>query len=245
MYKEAKRIIKLFFPKRVLFKYEPKFRIVLYQFYKGENVQCNVCNNKLRKFITIENNDKLCPNCGSIARTRRLWNILNTEYLKKGITMLDFSPSRCLYRILKRTPGIKYSSTDLSGDFLSDFQYDITNIDAKNERYDLILCYHVLEHIENDIQAMKELYRVLKKGGTCIIQTPFKKGAIYEDSSIKSNHDRLKHFGQEDHVRIYSVSGLKDRLIQAGFQVTIKQFTELENNKVGFKTQEDVLVCSK
>ena len=245
MYRELKRIIKALIPKRTLFKYEPNFRLVLYQLYKGADFQCNVCNKKLRKFILSEDGDRLCPFCGSLSRTRRLWNILNVGYLKEGIGILDFSPSRSLYRVLKNTPGINYVSTDISGDFLSDFQYDITDINAKNNKYDLIICYHVLEHIDNDNQAMKEIFRVLKKGGTCIIQTPFKEGDIYEDPSIKKEQERLKHFGQRDHVRIYSVNGLKDRLVKSGFQVTIKQFSESEINTCGFKAQEVVLFCTK
>lgn len=245
MYNKIKRVITTIIPKRTLFKYEPKFRIVHYQFYKGKNFQCNICNKSLREFIHLDNEDKLCPNCGSISRSRRLWDIIASEFLKEESVILDFSPSRSLFRILKKNSVINYISTDISGDFLSDFQYDITNIDSENSRYDLILCYHILEHIENDYQAMKELYRVMKKGATCIIQTPFKEGNIYEDSSVKTEQERLKHFGQKDHVRIYSVNGLRDRLIKCGFNVTIKQFNELVDNKFGFKTKEEVLICTK
>ena len=245
MYRELKLIIKAFFPKRILFKYEPNLRFVLYQFYKGWNFQCNLCNKKLRKFILSADGDRLCPFCGSLSRTRRLWNVLNVDYLKEGLSILHFSPSRSLYRVLKNTTGINYMSTDISGDFLSDFQYDITDIDAKDDTYDLLICYHILEHINNDNQAIKEMYRVMKKGGTCIIQTPFKEGDIYEDPSFKKEQERLKHFGQRDHVRIYSVNGLKDRLVKCGFQVTIKQFIEQESNTFGFKAKEDVLICTK
>ena len=73
---------------------------------------------------------------------------------------------------------------------------------------------------------MKELFRVLKPGGTAIIQTPFKEGDIYENESIKSPEDRKDHFHQEDHVRIYSVEGLKSRMEKAGFQVKINTFKE-------------------
>ena len=245
MYRVVKLIIKVLLPKRALFKYESTLRRVLYQFYKGEDYHCNLCNKRLRKFILSEDGDKLCPYCGSISRTRRLWSILNSGYLKDGLTILDFSPSRSLYRVLKNTPGIHYISTDISGDFLADFQYDITNIDAKTDKYDLIICYHVLEHINDDHQAMKEIYRVLKKGGTCIIQTPFKEGEIYEDPSVTKKQERLKHFGQKDHVRIYSVNRLKDRLAKCGFQVTIKQFTEPVSNTFGFNTQENIVICIK
>jgi SAM-dependent methyltransferase len=193
----------------------------------------------------LENGDKLCPNCGSIARSRRLWDLIASEFLNDGLVILDFSPTRCLYRRLKTDPLINYISTDMSGDFLSDFHYDITNIDSENNKYDLILCYHVLEHIEDDYQAMKELYRIMKKGAACIIQTPFKEGNIYENSLIKTDQERLEHFGQEDHVRIYSLNGLKERLIECGFYVMVKQFEESDNNRFGFNSIEQVLICIK
>ena len=245
MYREIKQLIKTIIPKSMLFKHERKFRFLFYQFYKGVSFQCNVCNKKLRKFILLKDGDKLCPFCGSLSRTRRLWKIITAEYLKKGISILDFSPSRSLYRVLKNIKGINYSSTDISGDFLSDFQYDITDINSGNDKFDLICCYHILEHIENDNQAMKELFRVLKKGGTSIIQTPFKEGDIYEDPTFDTATERLKHFGQRDHVRIYSANGLKDRLVKCGFHVTIKQFDEPEDNKFGFKAKEELLICTK
>jgi SAM-dependent methyltransferase len=245
MYRELKRILKALIPRRSLFKYEPIFRLMLYQFYRGSDFQCNICNKKLRKFILLESGDKLCPFCGSLSRTRRLWNLINVDYLREGLRILDFSPSRSLYRVFKKTRGIDYVSTDISGDFLSDFQFDITDIDTKDDQYDLLLCYHVLEHIDNDHQAIKEIFRVLKKGGTCMIQTPFKEGDIYEDPSIISEQDRLKHFGQKDHVRVYSVEGLKHRLVRCGFHVDIKQFSESERNRFGFNVQEFVLICTK
>ncbi|MEJ6793130.1 MAG: hypothetical protein QNK89_10480 [Lacinutrix sp.] len=52
---------------------------------------------------------------------------------------------------------------------------------------------------------MSELLRILKPKGKCYIQTPFKTGDIYEDSDIKTEEQSLLHFGQEDHLRIYSV----------------------------------------
>jgi len=97
------------------------------------------------------------------------------------------------------------------GEFDADKHYNITNISESDNSFDLIICYHILEHIEDDHAAMKELYRVLKKGGSCIIQTPFKDGEISEDDKIKTAEDRIKYFGQEDHQRIYSVDGLKER----------------------------------
>jgi len=245
MYTKVKELVKAVLPKQALFKYEPLFRGILYQFYRGRNYQCVVCQKKLDKFIQLADGDKLCPRCGSLSRARRLWTIVKQKITKPGVTILDFSPSRSLYRALKKNTAISYVSTDISGDFMSDFQYDITAIDAAAECYDLILCYHILEHVEDDRSAMRELYRVLKKGGTCLVQTPFKEGNTYEDSSVKTEAGRLQHFGQKDHVRIYSVAGLENRLAECGFHVAVKNYEEPADNYYGFKPNETVLLCTK
>jgi SAM-dependent methyltransferase len=246
MYLELKSIFKTLIPKKFLFTHEPKFRFLLYQFYKGSTFECRLCGKKLHSFILLENGEKLCPSCGSISRTRRLWDILITaSLLKEGISILDFSPSRSLYRVLKNRTDIHNSSTDLSGDFISDFHYNITNIPAEAGTHDLIICYHILEHIPEDMKAIQELYRVLKSGGTCIIQTPFKEGETYEDPSIDNDQDRIKHFGQKDHVRVYSAAGLKDRLVKSGFQVILREFSEPDDNRFGYKSKEIVLICTK
>lgn len=87
--------------------------------------------------------------------------------------------------------------------------------------------------------------RVLKKGGSCLVQTPFKKGEIYEDETIKSPKQREIHFGQFDHVRIYSKEGLKERLENVGFNVSLKHFNSDYDNLHGFNKDETVLICKK
>lgn len=245
MYKSFKNIFLKILPKKLLFKYEQYFRAVVCFFYKGNKYKCNICGKNLRKFIEI-NTDRLCPNCGSIGRDRSLWILLNQKYLKQGISVLDFSPSRPLQRKLSKIPGINYNSTDKSGDFIADFSFDITKIDVEKESFDLIICYHILEHVKDDNKAMSELSRVLKNSGCCLIQTPFKEGDIFEDNSILSKEDRIKHFGQEDHLRVYSVAGLKDRLENCGFNVIVNEVKKNANNaKYGLNITEHILVCKK
>ena len=169
--------------------------------------------------------------------------ILNQEYLKSNITILDFSPSRAIYRKLKLNPNIAYYSTDFEDQFLADYQYDITNINAEANQFDLIICYHILEHIEQDLTAMNELFRVLKDGGKCLIQTPFKEGEVYENDAVKTKEDRLKHFGQEDHVRIYSIVELKKRLEKSGFYVEEKSYSKDEYFELS--ENETILICTK
>jgi len=174
-----------------------------------------------------------------------LYDLIEKNFLYSGIKVLDFSPSRSLFRLLKSKKELFYDSTDMSANFLSDYHFDITKLDISDEMYDLVICYHVLEHVSEDSKAIKELYRVTRTGGHCIIQTPFKEGEIYENPSMNTDALRLKHFGQKDHVRIYSVSGLCERLTSCGFQVSVRNFEELPVNRHGFNTHEVIIICSK
>ncbi|MCD9856133.1 class I SAM-dependent methyltransferase [Epilithonimonas sp. JDS] len=177
-------------------------------------------------------------------RDRRLITEFKKEIpAKENIRLLDFSPSRSLYRKLKREKNIQYYPTDLSTDFISEYQYDITKIPVENQFFDCIFCYHILEHIEEDGKAMLELHRVLKENGKVFVQTPFIKGEIYEDPKVKTEEDRLKYFGQKDHVRIYSVEGLAGRLEKAGFKVQIKIFDE--DDYLGLRPNETQLLLTK
>lgn len=57
-----------------------------------------------------------------------------------------------------------------------DFRLDISDMpDIKNESYDCIIACDVLEHVPNDTGAIKEAYRILRKGGYCIFTVPQKR----------------------------------------------------------------------
>ena len=242
MYNILKRVFTAIFPKKILFRIEPHIRKCYAFFKKGTQHFCSVCNFKTSSFERLPNADLLCPNCGSLSRDRRLWKLIAEKYLRSNIQILDFSPSRSLFRKWKEVTNVKHIASDLSGDFIADVSYDITQIPEKDAQFDLIICYHILEHVVDDIKAMSELFRVLKPNGTVLIQTPFKDGEIYEDYAITSESERLIHFGQEDHVRIYSVDGLKKRLESVGFSIIVKQYEKDEY--LGF-SNEIMLVATK
>jgi SAM-dependent methyltransferase len=243
MYSVLKRFAKALIPKRLLHTYELPLRYLFAFQYRGKNNACTICDHTFKKFIPLNEKDILCPYCGSRARTRRLYQLLEERSLLTG-KILHFSPSRSLYRKLNTKKNIEYFSTDYEDEFIAKFHYDITNIDCDDNTFDLIICYHILEHIVEDEQAMRELYRVLKPNGVCYIQTPFQKNeGIYEDYSIVSKEDRLKFFGQEDHVRVYSSQGLANRLAKNSFEkISVQEFEE--NAYFGLK-YETIITVSK
>jgi len=240
MYETLKTIL----PHNFLKRYEHFLRKIIYTFYKGSDRQCPICEKKLRKFILLKNGEMLCPFCGSLPRHRRLWALIR-PLLENDISILDFSPPLYFYKKLKALKEIQYKATDFEKQFTADLNLDITNINLSSNSIDMILCYHILEHIPDDKKAMGELYRILKSQGKCFIQTPFKEGDIYEDFSKQSKEERQLHFGQDDHVRIYSLPSLKERLENAGFKIEILQFSEKPENYFGYSTNEIVLIGTK
>jgi len=129
------------------------------------------------------------------------------------------APEQCFLSIFKKMKNLDYTTADLYSPIV-DVKADILKLPFKDEEFDLVFCNHVLEHIEDDNKAMKELYRVIKKGGMGIFQVPqeLARKSTYEDPAIITPEDKTEHFGQYDHVRIYGRDYF-DRLRNVGFNV--------------------------
>jgi ubiquinone/menaquinone biosynthesis C-methylase UbiE len=100
-------------------------------------------------------------------------------------------------------------------------------MEFEDESFDLIICNHVLEHIEDDRKALREIYRVLKNNGISILQVPINinREKTFEDPKITSISEREKHFGQYDHVREYGID-YKSRIEEVGFIVEMINYTD-------------------
>ena len=97
----------------------------------------------------------------------------------------------------------EYVTTDLLRDDV-DLKLNIEALEIETESFDTILCGHVLEHVD-DRRALKEMFRVLRPGGTAILAVPLVEGwaRTYEDPVISTERGRLLNFGQADHVRVF------------------------------------------
>ena len=132
---------------------------------------------------------------------------------------------------------------------LADLQADICNLPFSDQQFDWVVCNHVLEHIPNDKIAMQEIYRVLKPGGTAILQVPLRLDQnTFEDDRITDPKERAQVFGQYDHVRIYG-KDYQERLEQVGFQVKMlayaEQLTSEEQTRYAVPANEIIPVCTK
>jgi SAM-dependent methyltransferase len=243
VYERLKRILLRVVPDKFLRKTEFNLRYLFSIFYRGSGVHCSVCDGHFTRFIHLSSGDQLCPRCGSLPRQRRLWILLQQNgWLENENRILHFSPSRIIQKKLQSLNPSHYTASDYSPEANTAEHFDITDIARPPGSYDIIICYHVLEHIPDDAKAILELFRITRKDGIVLIQTPFREGAIYENSTIVEPAERKLHFGQEDHVRIYSVAGLKERLEKAGFYVGSTVYAA--DPYLGLK-DETILWCKK
>ena len=225
------KIILKIFPREFLINLSILFQPILSLIFIGSKFTDPINGKQYSHFLSYGYNNlrtnALCPGTLSLERHRLLWLYLNSNsnIESQFLNVLHVAPEQVFFKKFKKFKNWTYTTTDLNSP-LADIKADLCNLPFKDETYDLILCNHVLEHIIDDIKAMKEIYRVLKKGGKAILQVPLdmEKEKSYEDHTIINPKDRSKHFGQYDHVRIYGMDFFK-KLSNIGFRYEKIDFT--------------------
>lgn len=216
-----------------------------------EKVECPCCGWNGEFFLPFGaklRQNALCPRCSSLER-HRLYYLYLKESLPqdKKIKLLHLSPKKIIKKLFLQYPNIDYLSADLNPRRAMRKE-DFTNMSFPDNQFDFIFCAHVLEHIPDDKKAMREILRVLQPGGTAILQVPIRyKQETIESPAVSGPGDRVKLFGQSDHVRIYG-KDYPERLREAGFQVQVVPFSRNlgpELKKKYVFTSENIFVCSK
>jgi SAM-dependent methyltransferase len=196
---------------------------VLGLFYRGNAVTCPICQSSFRTFLPYgrlnPRPNALCPNCLSLERHRLMWLYLKerTPFFTRKLKVLHIAPEGCFINRFENLHGAGYITADIESP-LAKVKMDIHQIPFDDNSFDAVLCNHVLEHVRDDIHAMREIHRVLKPSGFSILQVPFFNPVpekTFHDDSITDPREREKVFGQNDHVRKYGLD-YPERLRQAG-----------------------------
>jgi SAM-dependent methyltransferase len=186
---------------------------------------CPVCRMQSERFVEygiVPRTDAKCIRCGALERHRLVWlyfERMTDLFDGTPKAILHVAPERTFQTLLKRHSGSKYLSADLY-DTRAMVKMDITRVDYPKETFDVIYCSHVLEHVSDDLQAIGEFHRILKSDGWAVLLVPITADKTFEDSSIIDQYERLKLFGQEDHVRRYGPDFI-DRLSEVGFKARV------------------------
>lgn len=214
-------------PRPLLIRLSYVFRVFAPLLYKGNKVECPVCEKKFRKFLSYGSNvahreNVLCPYDLTLERHRLMWLYLKNEsdfFTAPRLNVLHIAPEQCFHGHFKRQKNLNYLTGDLVSP-IADMHFDLHNIPLEDNRFDVVFCNHVLEHVDDALRCMQELYRVMKPGGWGIMQVPqdINRAETYEDPTITTPEEREKHFWQKDHVRLFG-RDYPDWLRKAGFEV--------------------------
>lgn len=189
--------------------------------------------------------DARCAHCGSRERHRLLWMWATEGGQNRlhGKRILHFAPEKALRQALRDNPG--YETADLRQRGVT-HQVDITRLPMAAETYDVVIANHVLEHIDDDRQAMRELFRVLRPSGTALLTVPINptRQQTYEDPAITDPLVRAAHFNAPDHRRYYGLD-FADRLRDAGFEVETFRVTPAQEVTFGLLPMEWLYVATR
>jgi SAM-dependent methyltransferase len=84
---------------------------------------------------------------------------------------------------------------------------DASALPYRDERFDLVISIDVLEHVDDDMSALAETYRVCRRGGTLIATVP-------AFNFLWSRRDEQCH-----HKRRYSLEQFRSKVSRAGFKI--------------------------
>lgn len=218
-------------PRPLLIRFSYWIKPVLATVLRGSEVTDPIDGRSFSRFLPYgygkQRENVLSPSTLSLERHRLLWLYLKqeTDFFESPLKVLHFAPEQAFYKRFRKQKNLDYTTTDLNSP-LADVKADICALPFSEESYDFILCNHVLEHIPDDTKAMHELFRILKPGGTAILQIPqdLSREKTFEDDSITDPSERAKIFGQYDHVRVYGRDYF-DKLRSVGFAVEEVDYT--------------------
>jgi SAM-dependent methyltransferase len=194
-----------------------------------------------------------CYRCGSTDRERLILTYLRFDspllVAPRTMRVLHMAPEARLASALRPLNFQEYIGGDL---FTEGYEYpdwvrhiDIVAVPFAADYFDLVICNHVLEHVPDDRLAMREILRVLKPGGTAVLQVPISTtlAETLEDATVTAYQDREAVFGQFDHVRLYG-QDYAQRLEGCGFRVDVRD-TSTRFAHYGLNPNERLYIATK
>jgi SAM-dependent methyltransferase len=233
------------------------WRKLLRAVFHGDRQHCPVCDSDLRAFLalpalysremsrsgfpheladfeTLNVSAYTCPVCGASDRDRFMAAYVGAVVIPgmpDNAQVVDFAPAQGLSAFLRRRlpAATRYLRADKFAAGV-DLAADICDMpEIRSESTDFWICSHVLEHVDDDARAARELYRILVPGGRGIVLTPvlLSDHFSHPDTPAVTERDRWRYYGQGDHARLYTRKLLTDLLISAGFSVSEIQASAL------------------
>ena len=157
-----------------------------------KRVQCNICGWEGRHFLSDSWHKHInCPKCRSGIRQRlfiaTLKNIekLTSDKIIRNKRILHFAPEKIVSATIRKKAA-QYKTADFSRQDC-DFRLDMSHMpEIKDESFDVVIAFDVLEHVPDYQKAIEEVRRILSSNGIAIFTVPQKDNLelTYEDPNI-------------------------------------------------------------
>lgn len=241
--------LRRFLPERVanwLARYRKMFLVIL-QFRGRHKRECPICGYRGRFYAVGVplRFDAACYRCSSVERHRQhhLLTERNPDWID-GAEVLHFGAERCFVRDYSSRAS-RYIRADLIP-AENETKVDIQSIQFEDDSFDTVICHQILEHVPDDMAAVRELYRVTRPLGRVLLTAPIvpKWQSSFTDVSVTSGEQRDLLFGQSDHLRYYG-QDFTDMLRGAGFDITEHVAHEPEVSKYSLVRGETIFVATK
>lgn len=188
--------------------------------------------------------EKILVNVGDLGFRRRVVEIISGLEIKEGERILDCGCGEGFYVMVIDSlfPKVKIVGFDYDRSILKKAKKwlqkrrnitwilgDIYQIPFKDNYFDKIILSEVLEHLPDDLEALKEVKRVLKPGGTLAITVPNHNYPFFWDPlNWIGEHLGLGHFSPQSgllggiwamHLRLYYPQEIKQLAERASLKI--------------------------
>ncbi len=203
--------------------------------------RCNICG--CSRFSDMPKRPAVrCEECGSLERTRAVTLHVDRLALPEGAAILHFAPERGLSRKLRAIGGESYRAADIDPKRFRAFgvegpieRFDLGRdiFSLPENRFDLIVHNHVLEHLEcNYTIVLIKLARALTDSGIMLFTVPILPGHFSDELMTLSVAEKRARFGPMLHVRRFGADFLQATIgmifrIPVGYDLT-RRFSEPE-----------------
>lgn len=176
-----------------------------------------------------------CPNCGASPRERLMHALLDLDViaLPRGAAILHCAPNEMslVHRFRAAAGAYVPADFDPTRYPLPDIQrLDLMALDDE-ARFDILYASHVMEHVPDDAQVLRNIARALKPGGEAWLIVPLWEKPSEDGPADLPPRERERRFGQWDHVRQYG-RDFAERIRAAGLEVELLDTSGLPREMV-------------
>lgn len=151
----------------------------------------------------------------------------DTGVVRPGIRVLEIGSGTGTLLSRLRDRGVDISGVDVNADLVAEarrWHGDLplhhvqgTAVPFPDRSFDIVMSFDVFEHIPDSDAHLREVVRVLRPGGTYLIQTPNKWTNVVFETIRWRSFTRFR----ADHCSLHSLAELRARLMRHGFHVRV------------------------